>query len=180
MLNGLARRIDRSNVKNRLDHPSDACDAGYAHLSCRHDGADTGRRASSQGAFAITAFNRRTRIRAFLVASIAFLNLAQPAAAAYTESWMSDHDVKEYAHQVKHSPVAASGATAVKPGRQTGSSRSNAPAAAHADAKPASNAHAAPAKTRKVEHAVGIDPKAPVVEKPKVVQTAHKRAAIQH
>ncbi|KWF26984.1 transcriptional regulator [Burkholderia diffusa] len=93
---------------------------------------------------------------------------------------MSDHDVKEYAHQVKHSPVAASGATAVKPGRQTGSSRSNAPAAAHADAKPASNAHAAPAKTRKVEHAVGIDPKAPVVEKPKVVQTAHKRAAIQH
>ncbi|MGU7837940.1 transcriptional regulator [Burkholderia sp. AW33-5] len=179
-MSGLAHRIDRSNVKNRLDHPSDACDAECAHLSCRHDGADTGRRASSQGAFVITAFNRRTQIRAFLVASVAYLNLSQPASAAYTESWMSDHDVKEYAHQIKHSPVAASGVTAVKPGRQTGSSRSNAPAAVHADAKPVSKAHAAHAKTRKVERAVGIDPKAPVVAKPKAVQTAHKTAAVQH
>ena len=93
---------------------------------------------------------------------------------------MSDHDVKEYAHQVKHSPVAASGAAAVKPGRKPGSSRSNAPVAAHADAKPVSKAHAAPAKTRKVEHAVGIDPKAPVVAKPKAVRATHKSVAIQH
>ncbi|MDN7906719.1 transcriptional regulator [Burkholderia diffusa] len=93
---------------------------------------------------------------------------------------MSDHDVKEYAHQMKHSPVAASGATAVKPVRPTGSSRSNAPATAHADAKPVSKAQAAPAKTRKVEHAVGIDPKAPVVAKPKAVRATHKSVAIPH
>ncbi|MGU7814752.1 transcriptional regulator [Burkholderia sp. AW49-1] len=93
---------------------------------------------------------------------------------------MTDHDVKAYAQQVKHLHVAASGVTAVKPGRQTGSSRSNAPAVAHADAKPVSKAHVAPAKTGKVQHAVGIDPKAPAVAKPKAVRTAHKSAAVQH
>ncbi|WP_231110440.1 transcriptional regulator [Burkholderia territorii] len=140
----------------------------------------TARRASSQGAFVITALNRRTHVRAFLVASIAYLNLSQPASAAYTESWMSDHDVNAFAQQAKHSPVAASAATAVKPGRQTASSRSNAPAVAHAAGKPVSNAPAVPAKTRKVEHAAGIDPKAPVVAKPKVVRTTHKSATIRH
>lgn len=45
-MSGLAHRIDRSNVKNRLDRPSHPCDGECAHLSCRHDGADHG--ASSQ------------------------------------------------------------------------------------------------------------------------------------
>lgn len=134
-----------------------------------------------KGAFVITAFNRRTHVRAFLVASVASLNLSQPASAAYTESWMSDHDVNAYAQQVKHPPVAASRAAAMKPARQTARSPSNAPAAAHADAKPASQAHAAPTKARKVEHAVGADPKVrPVAAKPKTARAAHTSAAIRH
>ncbi|WP_230940515.1 transcriptional regulator [Burkholderia territorii] len=140
----------------------------------------TARQASSQGAFVITALNRRTHIRAFLVASVAYLNLSQAASAAYTESWMSDHDVKEYAQQVKHSPVAAHAAAPVKPGRQPASSTSNARAAAQADAKPVSKPHAAAGKTGKVEHAAGVDPKTPVVAKPKVARTAHQSATIKH
>ncbi|RQR33042.1 transcriptional regulator [Burkholderia sp. Bp9143] len=93
---------------------------------------------------------------------------------------MSDHDVKAYAHQVKHPSVAASGVTAVKPGQQAVRSKPSAPAAAHVDAKPASKAHAAPAKTRKVEHAVSADPKAHVAAKPKVARAAHTSAAIRH
>jgi hypothetical protein len=174
----------RSNVKNRLDHRPDACDVECAHLSCRHDGAgkfDTARQARSQGAFVITAFNRRTHLRAFLVASIACLNLSQPAAAAYTESWMNDQDVKAYAQQhAKHAPVATSSATAsVKPARQAVRSPSKAPAAAHADAKPASKPHAAPAKPRKVQHAASADPKAHAVAKPKAAPAAHTIATLQ-
>ncbi|WP_322025878.1 transcriptional regulator [Burkholderia sp. BCC1977] len=93
---------------------------------------------------------------------------------------MSDHDVKEYAHQVKHPPVAASSAAAVKPGRQTVRAQSNAPAAAHADAKPASKAPAAPAKTGKVQQAAGADPKTHVAAKPKAARPAHTSAAIRH
>ncbi|WDS00975.1 hypothetical protein [Burkholderia ambifaria] len=172
----------RSNVKNRLDHRPDACDVECAHLSCRHDGAgkfDTARQARSQGAFVITAFNRRTHLRAFLVASIACLNLSQPA-AAYTESWMNDQDVKAYAQQhAKHAPVASSSAAAVKPARQAARSPSKAPAAAHADAKPASKPHAAPAKTGKVQHAASADPKAHAVAKPKAAPAAHTIATLQ-
>jgi hypothetical protein len=166
-----------------LDHRPDACDVECAHLSCRHDGAgkfDTARQARSQGAFVITAFNRRTYLRAFLVASIACLNLSQPAAAAYTESWMNDHDVKAYAQQhAKHAPVATSSATAVKPARQAVRSRSKAPAAAHVDAKPASKTQAAPAKTRKVQHPASADPKAHAAGKPKAAPAAHTSATIQ-
>jgi len=174
----------RPNVKNRLDHRPDACDVECAHLSCRHDGAgkfDTARQARSQGAFVITAFNRRTYLRAFLVASIACLNLSQPAAAAYTESWMNDHDVKAYAQQhAKHAPVASSSAAAsVKPARQAVRSPSKAPAAAHADAKPASKTHAAPAKPRKVQHPASADPKAHAAGKPKAAPAAHTSATIQ-
>lgn len=134
----------------------------------------------SQGAFVITAFTRRTHLRAFLVASIACLNLSQPAAAAYTESWMNDHDVKAYAQQhVKHAPVASSSAAAMKPARQAVRSPSKAPAAAHADAKPASKPHAAPAKTGKVQHAASADPKAHAVAKPKAAPAAHTIATIQ-
>ncbi len=158
-----------------------------AHLSCRHDGAgkfDTARQARSQGAFVITAFNRRTYLRAFIVASIACLNLSQPAAAAYTESWMNDQDVKAYAQQhVKHPPVATSGATngatAVKPAQQAVRPPSKAPAAAHVDAKPASKPHAAPAKTRKVQHPASADPKVHAVAKPKVAPAAHTSATLQ-
>lgn len=130
-----------------------------------------------KGAFVITAFNRRTHVRAFLVASVAYLNLAHPASAAYTESWMSDHDVKAYAQQVKHPPVAASSAAAVKPGRQTVRSQSKAPVAAHAGAKPAPKAHAAPAKTGKVQHAAGAEPKVHVAAKPKAAGPAHTSVA---
>ncbi len=115
------------------------------------------------------------------MASIACLNLSQPAAAAYTESWMNDHDVTAYAQQhVKHAPVVTSSATAsVKPARQAVRSPSKAPAAAHADAKPASKPHAAPAKTGKVQHAASADPKAHAVAKPKAAPAAHTIATLQ-
>jgi len=92
---------------------------------------------------------------------------------------MSDHDVKEYAHQVKHPPVAASGAAAVKPGRQTVRLQSKAPAAAHADAKPVSKAHAA-AKVSKVQHAGSAESKVPVAAKPKAARAVRTSAAVRH
>lgn len=113
------------------------------------------------------------------MASVAYFNLSHPASAAYTESWMSDHDVKEYAHQVKHPPVAASGAAAVKPGPQTVRLRSNAPAAAHAGVKPVSKTHAA-AKVSKVQHAGSADPKGPAAAKPKAARAVRTGAAVQH
>jgi len=114
------------------------------------------------------------------VASVAYFNLSHPASAAYTESWMSDHDVKEYAHQVKHPPVTASGAAAVKPGQQTVHTQSKAPAATHADAKPVSKAHAAAAKVSKVQHAGSADPKVPVAAKPKAARAVRTSAAVRH
>lgn len=96
---------------------------------------------------------------------------------------MSDHDVNAYAQQVKHPPVAASSAAAVKPGRQTvrsqSQSQSKAPVAAHAGAKPAPKAHAAPAKTGKVQHAAGAEPKEHVTAKPKAAP-AHMSTAARH
>ncbi|MCR4469607.1 transcriptional regulator [Burkholderia sp. SCN-KJ] len=92
---------------------------------------------------------------------------------------MSDHDVNAYAQQVKHPPVTASSAAAVKPGRQTVRQQSKAPVAAHAGAKPAPNAHAAPAKTGKVQHAAGAEQKAHVAAKPKAAP-AHMSTAARH
>ncbi len=115
------------------------------------------------------------------MASIACLNLSQPAAAAYTESWMNDHDVTAYAQQhVKHPPVATSSATAVKPAQQAVRSPSKAPVAAQVSAKPASKTHAAPAKPRKVQHSASADPKAHAAAKPKAAPAAHTSAVIQH
>ncbi len=115
------------------------------------------------------------------MASIACLNLSQPAAAAYTESWMNDHDVTAYAQQhVKHPPVATSSATAVKPAQQAVRSPSKAPVAAQVSAKPASKTHAAPAKHRKVQHSASADPKAHAAAKPKAAPAAHTSAVIQH
>ncbi|UEP30253.1 MULTISPECIES: transcriptional regulator [unclassified Burkholderia] len=113
------------------------------------------------------------------MASITCLNLSQPAAAAYTESWMNDRDVNAYAKQVKHPPVATRSATAVKPAQQAVRSPSKVPAAAHADAKPASKTHAAPAKTRKVQHAASTDPKVHAAAKPKAAAAAHTSVTIQ-
>ncbi|RQS06114.1 transcriptional regulator [Burkholderia sp. Bp8991] len=92
---------------------------------------------------------------------------------------MSDHDVNAYAQQVQHPPVAASSAAVVKPGRQTVRSQSKAPVAAHAGAKPAPKAHAASAKTGKVQHAAGAEPKAHVAAKPKAAP-AHMSTAARH
>ncbi|RQR47439.1 transcriptional regulator [Burkholderia sp. Bp9140] len=93
---------------------------------------------------------------------------------------MSDHDVKAYAQQVKHPPGAAHSATAAKPGQQPVRSPSKAPAAAHADAKPVSKAHATPAEARKVQHVVGADPKVHAAAKPKAARAARTSAAIPH
>ncbi len=93
---------------------------------------------------------------------------------------MSDHDVKAYAQQVKHPPVAANRATTAKPGQHAVRSPSKAPAAAHADAKPVSKAHAAPAKACKVQHAAGADPKVQPAAKQKAVRAARTSAAIPH
>lgn len=106
-------------------------------------------------------------VRAFLVASVAYFNLSHPASAAYTESWMSDQDVKAYSQQVQHAPAATRRSSTAKPAQQPVGSQSAAPAAAHADTKPASKAPAAAAKARKVQHAGKADPKRPVVAKPK-------------
>ncbi|WP_238594177.1 hypothetical protein [Burkholderia pyrrocinia] len=175
---GSGRRGD-PNVKNRLEHRSDACDAECAHLLCRHDNADTGRQARSQGAPVITASNRRTHVRAFLVASLACLNLAHPASAAYTEAWMSDRDVKEYARQVKHPTVAASSSTAAKQVRQPVRSRSTGAVVAHADAKPAAKAHPAAAKGRKLQDARSVEPKPKAVANPQGARALRTGTAVR-
>ncbi len=95
------------------------------------------------------------------MASLAYFNLSHPASAAYTESWMSDQDVKAYSRQVRQAPVATSRSSAAKPA-------SKAPAAAAA------------AKARKVQHAGKAEPKQPVVAKPKVTRVARTGAVTVH
>lgn len=95
------------------------------------------------------------------MASVAYFNLSHPASAAYTESWMSDQDVKAYSRQVRQAPVATSRPSAAKPA-------SKAPAAAAA------------AKARKVQHAGKAEPKQPVVAKPKVTRVARTGAVTVH
>ncbi len=114
------------------------------------------------------------------MASVAYLNLSHPASAAYTESWMSDQDVKAYSRQVKQAPVATRRSAAAKPAQRPVGSQSIVPAAAHADAKPASKAPAAAAKARKVPHAGKADPKQQVAVKPKGARAARKGAAVAH
>ncbi|NLA18074.1 transcriptional regulator [Burkholderia cepacia] len=151
-----------------------------ALLYCAATTAPTqGRRARSQGAFVITASTRRTHVRAFLVASFAYLNLAHPASAVYTEAWMSDGDVKEYARQVKHPAVAASSATAAKPVRQPVRSRTTGPVAAHADAKPAAKSQPAAAKVRRPQEAGRTDPKRKTAANPQRVRAVRTGTVVR-
>lgn len=116
------------------------------------------------------------------MASVAYFNLSHPVSAAYTESWMSDHDVKTYAQQAGRAPVAASNAIAAKPGRHTAHAKPTAPAAAHADVKLVSKAHAAPAtgNAQKVQHAAGAAAKVHVAAKPSATQLARASTTVQH
>lgn len=173
---------DVSNVKNRSTGRLNACDRECRHLSCGHDRADTARQARSQGASVITAFNRRTHIRAFLVASIACFTLSHPASAAYTESWMSDHDVKTYAEQTRRAPVAASHAVAVKPALHRVRSKPNMPAVAraHATARTKSQPATASAKAPTVQHAAVATTQARVAAQPKANPLARASTPVQH
>ncbi|WP_082012229.1 transcriptional regulator [Burkholderia sp. A9] len=139
-------------------------------------GVDT----EAQGAPVITASNRRTHVRAFLVASVAYFNLSNPASAAYTEAWMSDHDVNAYAQQAKHPPVAANTPTAVKQAPKAARPPSKAPAAAHADANHAAKPHAAPAQARTSHHVGSADSKLQVAAHPKGPRAAHTGTATLH
>ncbi|KFG98538.1 hypothetical protein GQ56_0103235 [Burkholderia paludis] len=86
-------------------------------------------------------------MRAFLVASFACLNLAHSASAAYTEAWMSDSDVKEYARQVRH-PAAAAGSSSVAKQARPVAARAASQGAARAGAKPAVQAQPAVDRSR--------------------------------
>ncbi|WP_446901092.1 transcriptional regulator [Burkholderia sp. YIM B11467] len=113
------------------------------------------------------------------MASLAYLNLAHPASAAYTEAWMSDRDVKEQARQVKHPAAAASSSTAAKPVRPSVRSGATGAVVAHADAKPAAKSQPVPAKARKLQDAGSADPKRKTVANPPRARVVRTGAAVQ-